>query len=518
MQIRSLHSSLFRDAKRMMGYLRAALLDPRGFRKAASNMMARRAQAKAILLQARQISDLPLVKIQVGGPHIAEEFLAALAQHFAILELRSSHDLLQIGIRDADLLPILQLLKRSYPHLNLEPFDNASCRRIIAQSKFSLNFPRPSGERPFLLLVEPYALDAQNRWNSRNSRNQIMRAVYGSEFDKPGLSRAKDILGAPLLSQRHETKPVDAVFTWVDHNDPEWQDLYHYHRPPITGEASIETGGDAASATRFHNNDELRYALRSIWLNLPWINHIHVFSNCPPPVWLDTEHLGISWVRHEEVIPAEFLPTFNSHVIESYLHRIPNLKENFLYLNDDFFIMRPLQPNAFFTLAGQSLVRFEGYGMVSGPVRDQDPDYLNAARNSQALLVSHLNFAATELHSHVPYALLRSTLLEIESCFAEPIKAFRGNRFRTPQDLNIPSFLYHHYAMAVGRALPRKTSGILVKCNSFSWRDRLAKASRKRQDFVCINEGGTEAPPPGWHEEVRRHLELWFPNPAPWEG
>lgn len=71
--------------------------------------------------------------------------------------------------------------------------------------------------------------------------------------------------------------------------------------------------------------------------------------------------------------------------------------------------------------------------------------------------------------------------------------------------------------MAVGRALPRNTSGVLVKCNSFGWRDRLARADRKRHDFVCINEGGTEAPPEGWHEEVRRHLERWFPDPAPWE-
>lgn len=517
MLLRSLLSSLFRDAKRMTGYLRAALLDPRGFRKAAGNLMARQAQAKAMLLQARQMPDLPLVRVPVGGPGMAEGFLAGLAPHFAVLELRRTHDLLQVGIRDADLLPMLQLLKRSYPDLHLEPFDNASCRRLLALPRISLSFPRPGGERPFVLLVEPYALDAQNRWNSRNSRNRIMRAVYGSEFDKPGLSRAGDILGAPLLSQRHETRPVDAVFTWVDHNDPEWQDLYRRHRPPAAGEASVETAGDAASATRFHNNDELRYALRSIWLNLPWINHIHVFSNCRPPVWLDAGHSGISWVRHEEVIPAQFLPTFNSHVIESCLHRIPDLAEHFLYLNDDFFVMRPLQRDAFFTLAGQSLVRLEGYGMVSGPVRPQDPDYLNAARNGQALLRAHLDFAATELHSHVPYALMRSTLAEIEVRFAESIKVFRGNRFRTPQDLNIPSFLYHHYAMAVGRALPRNTSGILVKCNSFGWRDKLARADRKRHDFVCINEGGTEAPPAGWHEEVRRHLERWFPDPAPWE-
>lgn len=132
----------------MTGYLRAALLDPRGFRKAVGNLMARRAQAKAMLLQARQVPDLPLVRVPVGSPGMAEGFLAALARHFAVLELRRTHDLLHVGIRDADLLPMLQLLKRSYPDLDMEPFDNASCRTLLALPRSSLSFPRPAGERP----------------------------------------------------------------------------------------------------------------------------------------------------------------------------------------------------------------------------------------------------------------------------------------------------------------------------------------------------------------------------------
>ena len=378
-----------------------------------------------------------------------------------------------------------------------------------------VDLPGLAKRSSFTLRLEPYSFTLRDCWTSGNSGNRIMRSCYGDEFAAPGLRRAEDILGAPLLAQRG-ARPVDAVFTWVDHEDTDWQAMYRAHRPEAAATAAPPRG-DGTSVTRFHNNDELRYALRSIWRNLPWINRIHVLSNCRPPAWLDLGHDRISWVRHEEVIPARFLPSFNSHVIESFLHHLPDLTETFIYLNDDFLVMRPTEPDAFFSLSGQSAARLEGYGMVAGAVRAGDPDYLNAARNSQALLRSSLEFAATELHHHVPYALNRSVMAEIEARFAGPVEAFRGNRFRSSSDLNIASFLYHHYALATGRAFRASTSQVLVQCTAFGWRDRLALADRRQHDFVCINEGGTEIPPAGWHAETRCHLARWFSGSAPWE-
>jgi len=514
---RSLPSRRVHDAKRLVGYLGAAVVDPKGFLAAMRRVLARRSQAKKVLRQAQHTPDRPVLKVTQTVDR-GEALLSAFAQVFAILELNQTKNFLHIGVRAADLLPLLQWIKLSYPQVKLAPFEAASCEKLLASSVIDVEMPNIEDAHPFMLRVEPYTLEEKCSWRSRNNRNQIMRSCYEGEFDTVGLKRASEILGAPLLFQRRDSHPVDVVFTWVDHNDPEWQLLYRKFFPYTAADrVKSENTGDATSATRFHNNDELKYALRSVWNNLSWINRIHIFSNCRPPSWLNVEHDQISWVYHKDIIPKEFLPTFNSHVIESYLHQLPNLTERFLYMNDDFFVMRPKRQDAFYTLAGQSISRLEGYGMVSGTVRPDDPDHLNAARNGQALLAKHLGFAATELHSHVPYALMRSTLSEIEMRFSDRIEAFRENRFRSVGDLSVPSFLYHHYALALGRALPQKTSGVLVKCNSFGWRDRLSKANQKNHDFVCINEGGIEAPPSGWHREVRIHLGRWFPESAPWE-
>ena len=160
-------------------------------------------------------------------------------------------------------------------------------------------------------------------------------------------------------------------------------------------------------------------------------------------------------MRHEDVIAPEHLPTFNSHVIESYLHRIPDLAEHFVYLNDDFFVMRPLPKAHFFNANGTSRIQFEPYAMVAGPVRPGDADYLNAARNSARLIEERFGHVPTQLHRHVPYALRRSTLAAIEAEFADAFAEFRRNRFRRSNDVNLTSFLYHHYALATARRRSR---------------------------------------------------------------
>ena len=51
---------------------------------------------------------------------------------------------------------------------------------------------------------------------------------------------------------------------------------------------------------------------------------------------------------HEDYMPAEFLPTYNSSAMECFLHRIPGLSELFIYSNDDFYVTAACEPSDFF--------------------------------------------------------------------------------------------------------------------------------------------------------------------------
>src|SRR5690606_18890282 len=123
-------------------------------------------------------------------------------------------------------------------------------------------------------------------------------------------------------------EPVDIVFSWVDGSSAQFQrEQAARLRTHVVGE-----GDD--SAARYRHVDELRYALRSVHMYAPWIRHIFIATDSPVPSWLG-QHPRVTVVRGEEFFAdPSVLPTYNSHAVESQLHRIPGLSEHFLYSND----------------------------------------------------------------------------------------------------------------------------------------------------------------------------------------
>lgn len=128
---------------------------------------------------------------------------------------------------------------------------------------------------------------------------------------------------------------VDIVYTWVDGLDPVWQEKKESY---LHSEDKYQQCQDnQISDKRYIEHDELKYSLRSICKFAPWVNHIYIITDNQAPFWLKRSD-KVTIVDHKDIIPEEFLPTFNSSVIESFLHKIPNLSENFIYFNDDVML------------------------------------------------------------------------------------------------------------------------------------------------------------------------------------
>ena len=87
----------------------------------------------------------------------------------------------------------------------------------------------------------------------------------------------------------------------------------------------------------------------AVWNRMPrGCNKIYFVTWGHVPKWLNGNHPKLEIVRHEDYIPGEFLPTFNSHTIELNFHRIPGLSEQFVYFNDDMFLLQQVSPGQFF--------------------------------------------------------------------------------------------------------------------------------------------------------------------------
>ena len=120
-----------------------------------------------------------------------------------------------------------------------------------------------------------------------------------------------------------ECGPIDAVYTWVDGSDPEWQQRKCAALESLGAEAT-RLDPSATSAVRYKNRDELRYSLRSLERFAPFVRKVYLVTDHQLPDWLDIEHPSLEVVFHEDLFPdPSHLPTFCSRAIECHLHRIP---------------------------------------------------------------------------------------------------------------------------------------------------------------------------------------------------
>ena len=132
------------------------------------------------------------------------------------------------------------------------------------------------------------------------------------------------------MAQSAGAARMDLVYLWVDGSHPQSQAYRRRHRV----EAPYQTS----------NHHELLYSLRSVQTHAPWVRRIVVVSECGiVPEWA-AAFPAVEWVDQDVVLPPDAVPCFNNMVLEAYLHRLPGLSEPFLYMNDDYFLGRPVRP------------------------------------------------------------------------------------------------------------------------------------------------------------------------------
>ncbi|MFJ9181220.1 stealth family protein [Streptomyces sp. NPDC102360] len=293
--------------------------------------------------------------------------------------------------------------------------------------------------------------------------------------------RTRQEFTVPLSTDFHF--PVDAVYTWVDGADPDWQQRRAgVQKKPFHPQADC--------AERYQNRDELRYSLRSLERFAPWIQHVYLVTDQQVPAWLNTQHPKVTVVDHREIFTDPgALPTFNSHAIESQLHHIPGLAEHFLYFNDDFFLGRSIAPGGFFLANGTARYFPSRALLPTGPPTVDDEPVSVAGKNNRALLEARFGTVITQKMKHAPCALRRSTLYEIEEVFAEEHAHTARSKFRSEQDLSIPTSLHPHYAFLTGRAVPSTLRYEYISLSAVDATAKMERLLRKRNCHTfCLND------------------------------
>ncbi|MDQ0096138.1 stealth family protein [Paeniglutamicibacter psychrophenolicus] len=309
--------------------------------------------------------------------------------------------------------------------------------------------------------------------------------------------------------------PVDAVYTWVDGEDPEWIDSKQRAEAEISG---VEYHGEANHVARFRSRDELKYSLRSLEMYAPWFRHIYIVTAGQVPEWLNTDHPKVKLIDHQHIYPdSTYLPTFNSNSIISRLHHIEGLSEHYVYINDDVFFGRPLAKDRFFLPSGIAKVSPSRNRRPFGSPTAHDEPHLNLTRNMRTLLEKEFGVTISRAIKHTPHPQLRSVHFEMEAKFADAYERTWSSRFRHHQDI-VADQLHHYYAQIVGKAVPTNLRYNYINILDDQYRGTMENTLRLRhRDTFCINDAPVDGAAPIPDEEVNNFLENYFPVKSTFE-
>ena len=136
---------------------------------------------------------------------------------------------------------------------------------------------------------------------------------------------------------------IDAVITWVDGSEPNYQRKLKEH---LSNNDTIKR--------QYLQANEINLCVASIVKYAPFIRKIFIVTDKQSPNLDSVKHIvskeKIEIVDHEEIFRdnIEFLPTFNIRSIDALLFKIKDLSEKFIYFNDDMFLVKKTNPEDWF--------------------------------------------------------------------------------------------------------------------------------------------------------------------------
>lgn len=324
---------------------------------------------------------------------------------------------------------------------------------------------------------------------------------------------------------------IDIVIPWVDSGDPEWRKEKNLYAGKVND-------GEDSSDMRFRDWDNLQYVFRSIEKHAPWVRRVHFITYGHLPGWLDTECEKLHIVRHSDYIPAEYLPVFSSHVIELNMNRIPGLAEQFIYFNDDIFLLQDVRPEDFFRdglpcdcMSPTLIVPSFGFSSISFNcaagvnehfskrklIREHPGKWFSITSGAGGVLRSlfflpwrdHTGFK--NHHMAVPY--LKRTLDEVWEQEGDLLRETCSHRFRNFNDVN--QYIFRYWQFAKGEFNPVPPFGKVFRARSK--KDEIIRYIRSQKGkMICINdeqgEGLDEA-----MKQINAVLQEQFPEKSSFE-
>ena len=283
---------------------------------------------------------------------------------------------------------------------------------------------------------------------------------------------------------------IDVVCLWVNSNDKKWQNKRRNSFDIFLKNDKDNIALYANTDGRFRDNGELIFNLRCLENFFPKHGHVYIVTDEQRPAWL-SQNKNVTIIDHKDIIPNKVNSIFASANIESYIHHIPNLSENFFYLNDDIFFGMPVDKQWWFDKELKYFYDNEPHDEYS-ELQSMLLSPINASIQSKLWLkekyknYKHQNIAL----AHAPRPYKKSLLFKIEREAIDLFNKVRSTNFRswkTPAVLVdfVPRWLEHH-----GYAKIKQMHTLYIESGSNDIETKLDQLTQEfgKIPFFCIND------------------------------
>lgn len=320
-----------------------------------------------------------------------------------------------------------------------------------------------------------------------------------------------------------ENNKIDFVITWVDGNDPKWIEEKNKY--------TEEKKGEANSKIRYRDWGLLKYWFRGIEKNAPWVNKVYFITYGHLPQWLNTNYEKIKIIKHEDYIPKEYLPTFSSNVIELFINRIEGLSKNFVYFNDDMFLLDKFYPNDFFEnnypkdelilnavsvrednniiehIILNNLEILSKYFKKENVIKENKSKIYNLKYGKKAIksiLLKEWKYFTGIENPHVAIAYNKETWDILWEKEAQNFYKTAESKFRSKYDYN--HWIFRYYQLLSGNFIPKSFKGYFYY-DLMENNDKFLKNLKEHKyKMVCINDSNENIS----FEKVKDELQATF--------
>lgn len=278
---------------------------------------------------------------------------------------------------------------------------------------------------------------------------------------------------------------IDYVVPMIFPDDLKWRHDY------ATANGCFHDDRSALTSVRYRSWGTEHLLIQCVRKHLPWIRNVVILlarkSQVQP--WMLDEiaatRNGMPHIRivfHNEFMPKDVLPTFNSRAIEMYLHRIPDLAPYFLYGNDDMFPIAPMPVEDFYR---------DGLPCLHYRERPFNPE-----RAFQVACMNGLNFVASHFDKHfddhwlrIGHNVVPMVKATCEMFWQRWPKQMQASvtRFRLTRNFNQYIYSWHHILSGqyIDHRAPRTYLSVDADFND------IIQAIRTAAGLLCINDNNS---------------------------